>query len=208
MFELRIKIFMISLVVFYMTSFNKNYSQSDLHSIGVDFGTIHSVDPYSDSIVDDLLLFPEVFVGGDFITSNFNWKVSLGYWNDGVNEPRYSDVSNFSYSSFVCNAELIYLTPDSNPKHSAPLRVLTGLSYHYIAGEDMGLYESETIPKNNFTDNLFYFNTGLELHIFLKSYFSLFTKGILFLQLNKNKEDIYTSPRFQLSLGLNFRFNS
>lgn len=205
----KLNISRINLLLFlYLSCFSGIHAQLNINSIGIDLGIIHNVDPNSDFIGNSPLLFPEVYLSGDILESYLNWRFNLGYWDDGRSKPTYSDMPNISYTSFVINAEMVYILPDSNPDHLSPLRLLTGLSYQYVSAKDIERYESDTIPMNNFNDNLFYFNTGLELHLFIKRHLSLFTKGLVYLQLNKNEKHNYKSPRFQLSLGLNYRFKN
>ncbi len=207
------KISRINLFLFlYLFCSSSVLAQININSFGVDFGIIHDVDPNSEFIGNNPVLFPEAYLGFDLIEHYLNLKVSLGYWDDGrgksKSESQYSYTPNFSYSGFVINAEMIYLTPDFNPNHPSPLRFLAGLSYQHISAKDITLYESDTIQKNNFTDNIFYFDTGLELHFFIQKYLSLFTKGLVYLQLNNDEKRNYKSPRFQISLGLNYQFGN
>jgi len=207
-----LKISSIFLLVFLYSFYpNETNAQVNVNSVGVDLGIIHSVEYNSRFIGNNPSLFPEFYLGGDFIEPYLNWKLNLGYWNDGKSESKsnsqYPNVPDYSYSGFVISTEMIYLLPDSNPNHPSPFRVLAGLSYHHISAKDIDRYESGSIYKKDYSDNLFYFNTGLELHLFIKNYLSVFTKGIMYLKLNKNEEHSYNATRFQLSLGLNYQFN-
>ena len=187
--------------------FSEIQGQVSLNSFGLDIGTIHNVDPNSEFISNDFLFFPEVFLSGVLIDSSFNWRINLGYWDDGRTEPKYSDRLNYSYSSIVTNIESIYLFPNSNPNHPAPLRFLLGLSHHYISAKNIEHYESNTTRKSDLTDNIFYLNTGLELHFFVKRYLSFFAKGMVFVELYNSDENDFKSPRLQLSLGVNYQFS-
>lgn len=201
MITLKAKFISFLLLSFFLFTSKTSYSQTDIHSIGLDVGYIGSIPYFS-----DLVIFPEVFVSGNFFTSNFNWKVNIGYWDDGVNETKYTDSPTYSYSSFVLGTELLYLLPITNLDRPSPVRLLSGFSYHHIeyvliSGGMSGIdYSKKTIR------NLFYLNAGLEIHFLLHRNFTSFLKGVGFFQLNNRKVLIDNLSRFQYSLGINYNF--
>ncbi|MCF6269697.1 MAG: hypothetical protein L3J41_08305 [Melioribacteraceae bacterium] len=203
---LKLKIKFVFLLLLLLSSTKSSFSQTNIHSVGFDVGYIGSVDQYS-----DLVIFPEIFMGGDFITSNFNWKANIGYWDDGTNAPKYiQSPSTYAYSSFVIGAELLFLFPVTNLYRPSPVRILSGLSYHYVSVKEfigpMPLYNySNNYPKN-LTGNLFYLNVGMEIHILIQKSFTVFLKGIGYYLLNNREVFKDNRWRLQLSLGLNYNF--
>jgi len=139
------KINLVSLLLFILLfSTEESFSQTNIHSIGFDVGSIGSADPYS-----NLVIFPEVFVSGNFFTSNFNWKVNVGYWDDGISKTMYNDYPTYSYSSFVLSTEFLYLFPITNLNHPSPGRLLSGFSYHHVRSQTIDDYgRHEDFSKN------------------------------------------------------------
>lgn len=197
----------IFLILFYFSNISIINAQINFHSAGFDSGLIDNVDPHS-GFFDNPILASEAFICGDFISTDFNWKLNLGYWNDEQNEPRYSDHSNYSYSSILINAEIIYLTPYSNPEYPSPIRFLAGLSSQYLSAKDVDRYESTLVAQKDYKDKLLYFNSGVELHLFLQKHLSIFTKGLVYFHIKNSEVNNYKSPRFELSLGLNYQFGN
>ena len=188
-------------VLLFLLPTKRIFSQTNIHSIGFDVGYLGSIDQLS-----NLVIFPEVFVSGNFFTPNFNWKVNIGYWDDRINEIKYNDSPTYSYSSFVISTEFLYLLPITNLDRPSPVRILSGFSYHYIDSEVISNGMSGIDYSKKLTKNLFYFNAGLEIHFLLHRNFTLLLKGVGFFQLNNRKVLIDNLSRFQYSLGANYNF--
>ena len=198
----KFKINLVSLLLFILLlSTEQLFPQTNIHSIGFDVGSIGSADPYS-----DLVIFPEIFVSGNFFTSNFNWKVNVGYWDDGIDGPMFADSPTYSYSSFVVSAELLSLLPITSLNRPSPVRILSGFSYHYIDSKMIRDGISGIDYSKNYTGNLFYLDVGLEIHILIKKQLTLFIKGVGRYLLN-NREALKNNRwKLQFSLGINYNF--
>ncbi|MDA3860955.1 MAG: hypothetical protein PF445_06990 [Melioribacteraceae bacterium] len=189
------------LALFLLLTSKEFYSQTNAHSLGMDVGYLGSADQYS-----GLVIFPEVFVSGNFFTYNFNWKINMGYWDDGVKKPLFTDSPTYSYSSFVLSSELIYLLPITKLDRPSPVRLLSGFSYHYVDSKIIDNYGNWAAYSENFTGNLFYFDVGLEIHILIQRQLTLFLKGAGYFPLNNRKFLEENKWRLQLSLGINYNF--
>jgi len=83
---------------------------------------------------------------------------------------------------------------------------LVKIEYDY--GSGFNVFNTVEVIGTSYIDNLFYFNAGMELHLFILRNLSLFTKGIIHLQLINSQDYYYKSPRYQLSLGVNYKFGN
>ena len=153
--------YVIAFILTFMLSVN---AQTNISRLSIDLGIIGN---YQDGFGNNKVyaFYPEVKIGGQFLTNYSEWEFFTSYWNDGIDEVfNVRDAATYSYSSFIVGSKLYFYPRRILQNFPLPIYFTSGLSYHkvyekYIGGSDfVGNYRND----NSF--ELLTFNFGLGLY--------------------------------------------
>jgi hypothetical protein len=114
---------------------NNSIAQFNLNSVSVQAGAITGI------ATSNLVLFPEIQVGGPLGKSFIQWSLYWGYWDDGVNKVYYSDYIAYSYHGHIVGARMYFFPSLAADHWPLPIALFGGFAHHfivrtYVGGED------------------------------------------------------------------------
>lgn len=145
----------------------RTYAQISLNTLSANVGTIRTLFPnYSPYEDYQYSFYPELQVGGDFLTPSIQWIVCWGYWMDGVKKAfPVADMVTYSYSSHLLGARFNIFPGKLLPHWPLPVGVFTGLAHHFISGKYVGGFGLDGRPGRDFTRSGNTFEAGINAEL-------------------------------------------
>jgi hypothetical protein len=107
-------------------------AQLNLNNISANIGVINTL--YS-----DLVIYPEVQIGGNVIIPSIRWTIYWGYWIEGINKPIIgSDYVTYSYNSHILGTRFTLMLSKLSDNLDLPFGIFIGASHHFISVKYIG----------------------------------------------------------------------
>ncbi len=178
------------------------YAQINLSTISISVGTTRNSSNFNKT-VKDYSLYPKLDVRGRFFSEMLTWKLFLGYWNDGVKTPYYTDAEVYSYTSYNVGFALQIQPKNILRNSDFALKFNLGLSSHFYVGKYVGGENPVVSDKGDQNETVPYADIGLELSFKLNKYLTPYIEGEYHVQLNS--EMMFFQP-WSASVGLSYNF--
>ena len=153
-------------------------------------------------------VYPEIQVGGKFITKYLEWDLGWSYQNDGRTEPLpIADYITYSYSSHSVGAHISFYPQNLTETFILPIHLITGFSYHFASKKYIGGYD---FTGSSGTDDSYGISTvdlGLGLNYNLINNFRIRLDGIVYFQLPGDGKSDIKNNNASLKLGFDYLFN-
>lgn len=183
-------------------------AQTNISRISIDFGIIRN---YQNDFGNDKLyaFYPEVKIGGQFLTNYSEWEFFTSYWNEGIDQVfNVRDAATYSYSSFIIGSKL-YLYPSLIlQKFPLPFYFTSGLSYHKVYEKYIGGSDFVGNHRNDNSFELLTFNLGFGLYINLIDKLRLRIDTNAFIPFKKNDIIYNYCTNGTVKLGFDYFFNN
>lgn len=154
----------------------------------------------------EMLLYPELQIGGRFFTDYFHWEFYGSYWDDGISEPfNYPDYITYNFSARIIGCRIGFLPANVDETWRIPLEVFVGFAEHfykakYIGGSgyagDIGYTYSTTMPT---------FELGLSVPVKLFDHIELQLEGQQYFPLEEQHHQIQHDS-WAFKIGLRYLF--
>ena len=183
-------------------------AQINISRVSIDLGIIRN---YQYDFGNDKLyaFYPEVKIGGQFLTNYSEWEFFTSYWNDGIDEVfNITDAATYSYSSFIVGSRLYFYPNRILQNFPIPIYFTSGLSYHKVYEQYIGGGDFVGNHRNDNSFDLLTFNLGFGV------YFNLIDKLRLRIDTNafipfKRNDIIYNfGTNGTIKLGFDYFFNN
>lgn len=85
-------------------------------------------------------LYPELQLGGQFLTPSLSWGVSWGYWADGVDQTvdNVVDMATYSQRGHIFILRAAFEPQKAAPHWPIPLEIFAGVAKHIIFSRHIG----------------------------------------------------------------------
>ncbi len=197
--------YIIALIFAFVLSMN---AQTNISKISLDLGIIKN---YQYDIGNDKLysFYPELKIGGEFITKSLEWDLFTSYWNDGITDAfQIRDAATYSYSSLTFGSK-VYFYPDKIiDDFFIPLYLTAGISYHKVYEKYVGGSDYVGHHKNDSRFKLITIDVGIGI------YFQIFERLKLRIDTNvfipfKDDDRLYNYGKNEtLKLGFDYYFGN
>jgi hypothetical protein len=178
-------------------------SQVDISSVTIRMGVINMYRPVEQQAFGDRVwfLYPEVEIGGQFITPCLSWGLSWTYWTntvDNTNPAR--SWGPYAYNTHTLAIRFTFRPRRLDPHWWLPLMVFAGAAEHFIREEYTGrvLIESGNAGVSNFRSTTPFIGVGFSVAI--ASRVSIEAEGLQFIPL-KSKDLYLQKNRRAIALG-------
>lgn len=188
------------LIIVILTS-TKMFSQSNYVKLSI--GGIRNFTFRSDD-TNSLSFYPELYFGGKFFVKGLQWELGAGYWDDGIDSLLpFSDHTTYNYSSFIAAYRLKFVPRELDEEFNVPLKLIAGISYHNINVERVWGDGPHVLINDNREEELFYYDVGLELYLFVFNNLNLIPRALIYFPINET-DRISNDFRYSLSVGAEY----
>lgn len=194
------------IAIFLCFSFSLN-AQTSFSRVSVDLGIIRN---YQYNIDDNKIysFYPELKIGGNFLTNYLEWELYTSYWDDGIKEAfNVRDAVTYSYSSFVLGNKFCFFPKEIIEDFFWPFYLSAGISYRKINEKYVGGSDYTGNYRENNTSNLITYDIGFGV------YFAVFEKVRLRIDSNicfpfKENDRLYNDGKNgTIKLGADYLFD-
>jgi hypothetical protein len=112
------------------------FAQITLNSAGVSAGVIDRLESTPSGA--NVVFYPEVQVGGRFISPFLEWSAACGYWNDRISGVQGSDYEQYSAQGLILSGRVIFVPQLADANWVLPVAVIGGISHHFISEKFIG----------------------------------------------------------------------
>jgi hypothetical protein len=152
---------------------------------------------------NEIVLNPELEIGGEFFTNYFNWGINWSYWNDGINEEiPWSDFVTYNFSSHIVGCRLICSPTNIVEKWDVPIDIIAGLAEHFIKARYIGGASLTGIGGSTHSKEMTTIEFGLSLHIFIIERMSALVEAQKYFQLGSSASEQMQQDRGACKVGL------
>jgi hypothetical protein len=175
-------------------------AQINISSISLRIGGIETETGHGQ---DEIVLNPELQIGGKLFTDYFNWGVNWSYWNDGINkEIPSSDFVTYNFSSHIVGCRLICSPMKIIEKLDVPIDIFAGVAEHFIKARYIGGAGLTGIGGSTYTKEMTTIELGLSLQIFIIERISALVEAQQYFPLGSDASEQIQQDRRAFKVGL------
>lgn len=179
---------------------SNSIAQFNLNSASLQVGAIDGI------AASNLVLYPEVQIGGFFGESFIQWSLYWGHWDDGIHEVTGSDYITYSYHGHIAGARILFFPLLADEHWPLPIALFGGLSHHFIARTYIGGGDESGKVGSDGTESVNTIEAGLRVYLKIAGPVELRGEVHQFFRLGNESLDIGQNGRRAYTIGLGLIF--